>query len=1624
MITIYDSRETDFSTLGLCVLQPTECTIEGEENGMMELSMTHPMDKDGRWLNLAEYNIIRAPAPVRETPLIRVLDNPGASGMTATRTICKVKTYTGKRLRLRAKPSTSAKVLGYYAPGTEVVRLSVSGDWAQVVIVKGGASGWMSNERLQVVRTETENVSGSGTENVSKCIEPRQTREQLFRICEVETDDEAGLVYVTAKHIFYDLAYNTVKGDYSPDGAAVGEVCAQLLARALDPHDFTVYCTAEGTVTGDYGRKGIANCLLESEIGVADQTGAKIVLDNYDVFVLKDETRDNGVEIRHAKNMTGATLKKNVESTITRIVPVGKDENGDPLPLPNGEYVETPRAASIPVIHSKKIEYDVSVGKNEGEYKDNAAAYAKLRELAAADFADNALDAVTVGLDVDFVILENRHSESYAAYAVLQTIHMGDTVRVVSSRSGIDAKLRMTGFTYDAMYPNGGRYKKVRLGQLTDLKTQVYGFDIARGTTPGNKILPNSLDGQAALKNATIGYAKIAQAAIDQLSADSIVAVRAHISKLVAGNITTDQLYVDLAQIAVAQITTANINKANIGWAQIATLSAQIATIAQAQITTANIKNANIDWAQIAVIAAGSITADKLAAGSVTTDKLVAGAVTAEKIASKTITADLIKAKTITADSGIIDDSAIGTAQIADGSITSAKIVELNADLIQTGTLSAERLLLVGEDGVIYKINAASSGLSMTELAKDQYKNYINGTVIVAKSITAAQIAAQTITGNEILAGSVTAKEINVSDLFASEATINALNAMDIRGNKYLQLYVTDAVDNISVGGRNLLRNTNQGTVNWDWSMQTGGKTIEEYLDGGVRAVRMTRDATPHAGWSVISYAIGKDAYALLEPDAEYIVSMDYKSTVAAPNGISVNICTGEATDHAIQTATYDKAIPADEWTHIAVPIKTKSALPAFNYQLVYLTGFSSAVNSVHIFKNLKLEKGNKATDWSPAPEDIEERMSAAELKIEPDAIVSTVTSSASYKTLSSKADDNATDITGLKTRMTTAESKIDQKADSITLSVLETKVDGISVGGRNLLRGTNQGTVNWGWSMQTGGRTIEEYLDGGVRAVRMTRDAVEQTGWSIIGYEMGANDYALLKPNTEYTLSFDYKPSVATANGVMFSIRRGDGSNAATNDGGYWKEIPANEWTHISGTFTTVENIPDFLLNSTEIYITRLPTTVNSVHIFKNLKLEKGNKSTDWSPAPEDPAGSLSVSSDYSKVDINTERVRIVSKRMEVAVPSDDGEDDVLRVDADGVHAEVVEADRIVSDSVVHTHGAASYTPANAGELAAILEELSGKTLTGAVVINCANVTGGTVALSGIQAAGGRLEIDNGTFGEVTITDCQASVYFYGSIVENANLCIGIYRSQYVHFHAVKISGDLGLQLGYESNSGGVLGGNVIMISCTGNCYSLARLGYCSVLRMMGSSKPSGIIQCAAGSEVYNATPDPTFTAASSPSIPTTQTVTVSLSPTSTSTSGYGSKLYQGRYSSSQSLRKGVMLFSLPSDLTSADKIDSATLTIKRIGGVGQGGGVSAHVRCYDVPGTLYASKTVYENQTVSIDVTNAVKAMKTSGYTGLMLYNPDTTTAGSKSYTASYSRFAGKGESGAPVLKISYRK
>ena len=93
----------------------------------------------------------------------------------------------------------------------------------------------------------------------------------------------------------------------------------------------------------------------------------------------------------------------------------------------------------------------------------------------------------------------------------------------------------------------------------------------------------------------------------------------------------------------------------------------------------------------------------------------------------------------------------------------------------------------------------------------------------------------------------------------------------------------------------------------------------------------------------------------------------------------------------------------------------------------------------------IKIEFGNKATDWSPCPFDIQDRLTKAEFKIEDDRIVSVVTSSQTYvNTINSlQADINTANskIDSLGTRVNSAETSITQLSNQITLKANATDV-------------------------------------------------------------------------------------------------------------------------------------------------------------------------------------------------------------------------------------------------------------------------------------------------------------------------------------------------------------------------------------------------------------------------------------------------------------------------------------------------------------------------------------------------------------------------------------------------------
>ena len=108
---------------------------------------------------------------------------------------------------------------------------------------------------------------------------------------------------------------------------------------------------------------------------------------------------------------------------------------------------------------------------------------------------------------------------------------------------------------------------------------------------------------------------------------------------------------------------------------------------------------------------------------------------------------------------------------------------------------------------------------------------------------------------------------------------------------------------------------------------------------------------------------------------------------------------------------------------------------------VIRIYGKTETDNTISV-KELKLEIGNKATDWSPAPEDVEEDIDNAQ----------------------STADDAKDKADSTEERVTASESKIEQLSDSISTMVTDKN-------GNSLMTQTGDG-----WTFNMG--TIEDTLD------------------------------------------------------------------------------------------------------------------------------------------------------------------------------------------------------------------------------------------------------------------------------------------------------------------------------------------------------------------------------------------------------------------------------------------------------------------------------------------------------------------------------------------------------------------
>ena len=736
-IPIYQSRATAFANNGLCLLLPSECTVKEEANGMYQLTLVHPIDTAMRWSQIQAGRYVKAEVPMPESPAYELdaFESTEETTTTVKRKLYKVDT-SGGRLRLRSKPNASSKVLGMYREGTEVIRLKDAGNnWYHVSIRKGGATGYMHSDYLRYVKDITETITETKPvtrEGVS--IQP--AREQLFRICAVETDTERGRVTATALHAFYDLRGNILAEAYDVENADPNVVMERLFDGALNPHDFTLTSRLSGTVSGRYGYKSIPEALLDPDEGIINLTGGRLLRDNFDVYLLPDAVRDMGVTIRRGKNLRSVVVEHDETDVVTRIIPVGKDDDGNDLLLEE-IYIDAPNINDYPYPLARRIDYDVSIGE---EYKTAADVRTKLRELVQAEY-DSGINLPKYGMKVDFYMLQIAEAAEYPNYASLQAVHLWDTVSIIDEVIGIErAKLRVTGYEWDVL---NQRYKSVTVGELQTLQQTTYGYTLDSGGITGSKIAPAAV-GATAIRDASILYAKIAQATVQRLNADAIFALEAKFGEIAAGSITTDALYASLADIITLMV--------------------------------------------------GDITADKIQ-----TDQLAAVLGDFVKLYSDIIGIGYAGIKDLDTDEAIIRTGTALELYVDRLAVTSANIVSaMLGDLVLRGSDGEYYRVVVGSDGIVTTerttvsddeiVSGTTSGgqaiVGTTANVAD-----LNAQNIKAASATIADIFTSALTAGKITAGQALIASVTAPELYTT--VIKAIgDSLELSANKSIQFLI------------------------------------------------------------------------------------------------------------------------------------------------------------------------------------------------------------------------------------------------------------------------------------------------------------------------------------------------------------------------------------------------------------------------------------------------------------------------------------------------------------------------------------------------------------------------------------------------------------------------------------------------------------------------------------------------------------------------------------------------------------------------------------------------------------------------------------------------------------------
>lgn len=232
------------------------------------------------------------------------------------------------------------------------------------------------------------------------------------------------------------------------------------------------------------------------------------------------------------------------------------------------------------------------------------------------------------------------------------------------------------------------------------------------------------------------GYIKKLQT--DKADVGDLTAANAKITELETKKASVEDLNAAKAEITDLKTTKLDTEVAN----------ATYATIKNLDATNANLENLDATYGQFQELATNKFTAIDADIKKLDTEKLSATTADAKYATIDFSNIGMAAIQKLFTDSGIIGDLVVSEGHIT-GKLVGVTII---GDLIEGGTVKADKLVVLGEDGLYYKLN--TNGVTTT--AEQTEYNSLNGSVITAKTITA--------------------EKVKVDDLVAFDATIGGFN--------------------------------------------------------------------------------------------------------------------------------------------------------------------------------------------------------------------------------------------------------------------------------------------------------------------------------------------------------------------------------------------------------------------------------------------------------------------------------------------------------------------------------------------------------------------------------------------------------------------------------------------------------------------------------------------------------------------------------------------------------------------------------------------------------------------------------------------------------------------------------